>query len=306
MPLSVVIGIVKDDEGRIFITRRHGTLHLGGLWEFPGGKVEHGEMLHTALARELREEIGIEVAASMPLISFKYAYSECEVHLHVFEITQYTGKAESRLGQGWFWVKREDLKDYIFPAANRAILTAIYLPSFYAILNDDCGDLLAQLNHLFTQGVTLIQARLKNLSETEIREFLTVAHPLCNEKGVLLLVNSGTLKAVEMPCDGIHLTSYDLLTWDSRPENLRWLSASCHTEAELQHAERIGVDFVVLAPVLKTQTHLDAQPLGWEMFEQLVTECNVPVYALGGVTKLDLQTTKFAGGQGVAGIRTFL
>lgn len=306
MPLSVVIGIIKDNEERIFITRRHDTLHLGGLWEFPGGKVERGEMLNTALARELREEVGIEVVASMPLISFKYAYADRDVHLHVFEITQYTGKAQSKIGQGWIWVHRHDLKNYIFPAANRAILAAIYLPPFYAILNDDCEDLSANLQRLLNQGITLIQARLKNLSEEQVRDFFEIAYPLCQENNALLLVNSGTVKFTEMPCDGIHLTSIDLLTWDSRPENLHWLSASCHNQEELEHAQKIGVDFVVLSPVLKTQTHLETEPLGWEIFEKWVAECNVPVYALGGVQQTDSYTSKISGGQGIAGIRTFL
>lgn len=306
MPLSIVIGIIKDEDGKIFITRRHDTLHLGGLWEFPGGKVERGEMLNTALARELREEVGIEVIASMPLISFQYAYSEREVHLHVFEITQYMGKAQSQIGQGWIWVYHYDLKDYIFPAANRAILAAIYLPPFCAILNDDCEDLIANLEHLLSQGIKLIQARLKNLPEEKVREFFDLAYRLCEENEALLLVNSGTVKATEMCCDGIHLTSSDLLTWDSRPENLHWLSASCHNQEELEHAQKIGVDFVVLSSVLQTQTHLEAEPLGWEKFEQLVTLCNVPVYALGGLQKADLQTAKLRGGQGIAGIRTFL
>lgn len=306
MSLSVVIGIIKDEEGRIFITRRHDTLHLGGLWEFPGGKVERGEMLNIALARELREEVGIEVVTSMPLISFKYAYAEREVHLHVFEITQYMGKARSQIGQGWIWVHHHDLKDYIFPAANRAILTAIYLPPFYAILNDDVEDLLAQLKLFLSQGIKLIQARLKNLPENKVREFFECAYALCKKNNALLLVNSGTIKAVEMPCDGIHLTSSDLLSWDSRPENLHWLSASCHNQKELEHAQKIGVDFVLLSPVLKTQTHLDTESLGWGKFEKLVMLCDVPVYALGGMQKSDLQTAKFAGGQGIAGIRTFL
>jgi 8-oxo-dGTP diphosphatase len=305
MLLSVVIGIVKDKEGRIFITRRHDTLHLGGLWEFPGGKVERGEMLNTALSRELREEIGIEVISAVPLISFQHGYSERIVHLHVFEITEYTGDSKSLLGQGWTWVNRHELQHYIFPAANRAILTAIYLPPFYAILNDDCEDLVARLQHLFDEGITLIQARLKNLSEEKVREFLDIAYPLCKEKGVLLLINSGTIKAVEMPCDGIHLTSSDLAKWDSRPENLRWFSASCHNVEELKQAQKIGVDFVVLSPILKTKTHLEAEPLGWAVFKNLVEQCKVPVYALGGLEHGDLETARFAGGQGIAGIRTF-
>jgi 8-oxo-dGTP diphosphatase len=306
MTRSIVIGIIKNEVGEIFITRRHDTLHMGGLWEFPGGKVERGEMLNTALARELREEIGIEVITAEPLISFRYAYPDRKVHLHVFEITEYTGKAESRLGQGWSWVKRHNLTNYIFPAANWAILTAIYLPSYYAILNDDSDDLMTKLEHLLVDSITLIQARLKNLPETKVREFLTLAYPLCQQHGALLLVNSGTLKAIEMPCDGLHLTSEDLLTWDSRPENLRWLGASCHTQAELRHAEKIGVDFAVLAPILKTQTHPEKNPLGWGVCSKWIEECNMPVYALGGVKKDDLQTAKFAGGQGIAGIRAFL
>lgn len=306
MPLSIVIGIIKDEEGKIFITRRHDTLHLGGLWEFPGGKVERGEMLNTALTRELREEVGIEVISSMPLINFKYAYPEREVHLHVFEITQYTGKAQSQIGQGWIWVHRKDLKDYIFPAANRAILAAIYLSPFCAILNDDCENLLTQLELLLSQGIKLIQARLKNLQENQVREFFDMAYPLCEANEALLLVNSGTIKATEMFCDGIHLTSSDLLTWDSRPENLHWLSASCHNQKELEHAQKIGVDFVFLSPILKTETHLEAEPLGWEKFEKLAALSNVPVYALGGLKKGDLQMARFSGGQGIAGIRTFL
>lgn len=306
MPHSIVIGIVKDEDQKVFITRRHDTLHMGGLWEFPGGKVERGEQLNTALARELREEIGIEVLRAVPLISFQHTYPDRNVHLHVFEITEYSGKAQSKLGQGWVWVRRHELRNYIFPAANRAILMAIFLPAFYAILNDDCEDLLTRLHDFLDQGITLIQARLKNLPEEEVRAFFEIAYPLCKERGALLLVNSGTTRAIEMRCDGIHLTSNDLFDWDSRPENLHWLSASCHNQEELEQAQKIGVDFVVLSPVLKTQSHVNAQPLGWEEFEALVKKCSVPVYALGGLNKIDLEKVRIAGGQGIAGIRTFL
>lgn len=304
-PISIVIGVVKNAGGEIFITRRHENLHQGGLWEFAGGKVENTEILDAALTRELKEEMGVDVIQSAPLISLRHVYVDRTVQLHVFLITQFNGEPQSRLGQEWAWVNVNDLGKYEFPAANRAILTALSLPPYYAILNDDSENLLSNLKHLLAQNIKLIQARLKKLTESQVRDFLVVAYPLCRENGAWLLLNSGSAKAFEMTSDGVHLTSHDLLALNKRPENVHWLSASCHNLAELKQAENIGVDFVVLAPILKTQTHPDVEPLGWEVFSKWVAECNIPVYALGGVTKMDLQMANHFGGQGIAGIRTF-
>jgi 8-oxo-dGTP diphosphatase len=105
---------------------------------------------------------------------------------------------------------------------------------------------------------------------------------------------------------GIHLTSADLLARTKRPEGIRWCSASCHNLPELQHAEKIGVDFAVLAPVQATQTHQAAQAIGWHQFEHWVASVNMPVYALGGMSKADLTTARQAGGQGIAAISAFL
>jgi len=91
-----------------------------------------------------------------------------------------------------------------------------------------------------------------------------------------------------------------------RPENSKWLAASCHNLEQLQHAQNIGVDFVVLAPVLATQTHPSAASLGWEQFADLVAKVNLPVYALGGMTESSLSTARQSGGQGIAAIRVFL
>lgn len=305
MTISIVIGIVKNDAEEIFITRRHNNLHQGGFWEFAGGKVEQNETLKQALVRELKEEIGIDVLDSIPLIQLTHCYEDRIVTLNVFEITKYSGEPKSLLKQESEWVTISDLKNFVFPAANKAILTALRLPKFYAILNDDCEDLLVSLQHLLNQGITLIQARLKNLSEEKVLDFLDIAYPICERKGALLLVNSGILNAIEMPSDGIHLTSRDLLMWNTRPENTKWLSASCHNLEELEHAQKIGVDFVLLSPVLKTQTHLETMPMGWEMFEKLVNRCNVPVYALGGLQKTDLENARLIGAQGICGISAF-
>ena len=119
------------------------------------------------------------------------------------------------------------------------------------------------------------------------------------------MLNSAVKEAFELAIDGIHLTSFDLLKLNARPENLRWLSASCHNLEELQHAEKIGVDFVVIAPVLKTKTHPEIEPLGWDVFAKFVSTSNLPVYALGGLKKTDLEQAQNVGAQGIAGISTF-
>jgi 8-oxo-dGTP diphosphatase len=303
--ISIVIGIIKNNGGEIFITRRHNDLHQGGLWEFAGGKVENGETLQTALARELKEEIDITVVSAKPLICLQHDYSDRIVKLHVFEITEYAGIPQSLLGQESVWVKIADLDNYEFPAANRVILNALKLPNYYAILNDDSSDLILKLQHLLSQNIKLIQARLKNLTELQVLEFLEVALPLCQKNEAILLINSAVKKAFEMPSNGVHLTSFDLLNLKKRPENLTWLSASCHNLEELKHAEKMGVDFVVLAPVFKTKTHPETEPLGWNAFSEFVLEANLPVYALGGLQKSDLDTAKNCDAQGIAGISTF-
>ena len=66
------------------------------------------------------------------------------------------------------------------------------------------------------------------------------------------------------------------------------------------------MDFVVLAPVLATKTHPETEPLGWEQFEKLVSQVNLPVYALGGLSESSLDRVRQAGGQGVSAIRAFL
>ena len=154
------------------------------------------------------------------------------------------------------------------------------------------------------QGVKLIQARLKTLPPTAVATFIEQAYPLCKQQHALLLMNS----VVEYPAavDGIHLTSLHLMALTARPGNSKWLAASCHNLEQLQHAQNIGVDFVVLAPVLATQTHPGATSLGWEQFADLVAKVNLPVYALGGMTKSSLSTARQSGGQGIAAIRAFL
>ena len=321
-PLQVAAGVIKNAQGQILIALRHAKSHQGGLWEFPGGKIESGETPEQALKRELKEELDISVAKAKPLISVSYQYPELLVQLHVFLVEDFSGQVKSGEGQPILWVMAEDLPRYAFPAANQPIIKAAQLPAHYAILDDaDSDQLWANLLKILNSDVKLIQARLKRLTQEAVHDFLIRAYPLCKRNNAILLVNSAVkladLNAVhdinsvdrggyELLADGIHMTSAHLWACTRRPKNIRWLAASCHTREELQQAEKIGADFAVLAPVLATSTHPETEPLGWERFRQLVLDVNLPVYALGGMTQDCLSAAQHAGGQGIAGISAFL
>lgn len=306
-PLQVAVGVIKNLAGEVLLSQRHQTAHQGGLWEFAGGKFEAGETALQALARELFEELGITIQAVTPLITIKHSYADLIVHLHVFSVTAFLGTVTSREHQALQWVKPQNLSRYTFPAANQPIIRAVQLPPYYAILDDSEESLLInKLEAILLNGVTLIQARLKRLSALAVQHFLPQAYALCRQQGAILLLNSDVVNAEQYAIDGLHLSSQALLTWQHRPKGYRWLAASCHNAEELHHAQRIGVDFVVLAPVLTTPTHAQTTPLGWQKFAELIADTNLPSYALGGLTKTDLITAQNVGAQGIAAIRAFL
>jgi 8-oxo-dGTP diphosphatase len=304
--LQVAVGVIKNTDGEILIALRDESLHQGGLWEFPGGKIEAGETPEQALFRELKEELDIEPLSAAPLIKIHHCYPDLAVTLQVFLVDRFLGAAKGCLGQPIRWVKQNGLDRFAFPAANRPILTAALLPPYYAILDDQVSsDLMEDLHKLLAKGIKLIQARLKTSSRDRIAEFLSAAYPLCSERAASLLINSAADYG-QGKVHGLHLTAKDLLSLSERPPGWRWVAASCHNLPELEHAQKIGADFAVLAPVLSTQTHPETAALGWDKFAALVEQINIPAYALGGLKKEDLNTARHAGAQGIAGIRAFL
>ncbi len=305
--LQVAVGVIRNPVGQILISLRDKALHQGGLWEFPGGKIEVGETVLAALARELKEELAITVESARPLITIAHQYPDLAVKLRVFSVERFSGEVTSCEGQPFAWVKPDELANYDFPDANRAIVTAARLPCYYAILDDaDPTQLLIKLDKLLSKDITLIQARFKTLPVQAIETFLKQALPRCEAANARLLLNSDCSGADRFDHDGIHLTSKHLMRAKVRPAGKVWVGASCHNLNELCHAEQIGVDFAVLAPVLPTPTHPGAEILGWERFAGLVEHVNLPVYALGGLAKQDLIPAYDAGAQGIAGIRAFL
>ena len=97
-------------------------MHQGGRWEFPGGKVEAGETTSEALARELKEEVDLDIAGSNPWFELQYAYPEKTVLLDIHLVQDFAGEAKGLEGQPVRWVPLSELNQYQFPDANQPIL----------------------------------------------------------------------------------------------------------------------------------------------------------------------------------------
>jgi 8-oxo-dGTP diphosphatase len=124
----------------------------------------------------------------------------------------------------------------------------------------------------------------------------------CRLWQAMMVLNSDPRLAHTLGADGVHLTSARLMQTESRPD-LPWCGASCHDEAELQRAARLGLDYVVLGPVRPTPSHPGRTGMGWKAFRELGTNYPLPIYALGGLTSGDLITAWGQGAQGVAMMR---
>ncbi|GLS25567.1 8-oxo-dGTP diphosphatase MutT [Marinibactrum halimedae] len=127
--VKVAVGVIIRDQ-KILLSKRPDHLHQGGLWEFPGGKIENNETVEDALGRELAEELGVQVIRSESLMDVKHDYIDKSVLLQVHMVRHFIGgptEADTLGEEGQLvrWVPIEELDHYEFPAANQSILMAI-------------------------------------------------------------------------------------------------------------------------------------------------------------------------------------
>ena len=303
--IHVVAAAIENSKGEILIAKRPTHVHQGGLWEFPGGKVEANETIESALQRELLEELNIHVTNSTPLIQIEHHYPDKSVFLDVRHVITFTGTAIGNEGQDTQWVNKESLIDFEFPAANKSIINAILLPSEYLITPEhnivDRQWFLDTLESRLVEGIELLQLRAKSLSSDEFAVLYNQVKHLTSQYNTKLLVNTSLENAKQLGASGVHLTSTTLLETKSLPKNLT-IAASCHNANEIIKANELGVQFILISPVNHTSSHPEATPMGWDNFANLCRISTVPAFALGGMTTTDAVTAISHGGQGIAGI----
>jgi 8-oxo-dGTP diphosphatase len=300
--VSVAVAVLLRRDGRVLLAQRLPGTPYAGYWEFPGGKVEPGESIAHALARELDEELGIEVTRAAPWLTQRYVYPHAHVELSFFRVFAWRGEPTGRDGQAIAWQTPGAFDIEPLLPANAAILRALQLPPVYGIsMADELGEamFLERACSAIAGGLRLIQLREKTWPIERLRRLAGQLLPLAQAGGARVMLNGDAELARHLGCAGVHWPAATLLAAKARPEGLL-CAASCHDRAELERAAALELDFAVLGPVAPTPSHPDAVPLGWPGVARLLGGTPLPVYALGGLTRSDLDIAIRHGAHGVA------
>jgi len=302
----VAAAVITRADGRFLLAQRPAGKPYAGYWEFPGGKVEAGESPEHALARELHEELGIDVTRAYAWITRDYDYEHAAVRLRFFRVLDWRGEPHGKENQRFAWQSVDQLTVSPVLPANAPVFEALRLPHIYGISHAaEIGTehFMSRLENALQRGLRLVQVREKSLGERDQVEFAKRVTQHAHRHGARVLVNANVEVAGRVGADGVHLTAQQLMHFTRRPE-CPLVGASCHDEAELRQAVAIGADFVVLGPVQATLSHPGGPVLGWARFERMIAEYTLPVYALGGMCDADLERAWRAGAHGIAMMRS--
>ena len=314
--IHVAVAILqrKNEDGynQFLLTSRPQGKGWAGWWEFPGGKIEDGESPEHALTRELAEELGIKPTVTQQWLTRQYDYPALSqnghdapaktVLLHFYFVSAWQGEISPREGQQLSWQSAHHITVAPILPANAPIMHALALPPVYAISNiAEMGETpyLDALQAALNKGLRLVQIREKHLTKEEFVRVSAQIIKLAKPYNATVLISQDIALARDLGAQGVHLPSQDLLMLKTKPAGLM-VSASCHSEAELVHAEMLGLDFVVLSPVKSTQSHPEIDALGWKAFADMAQKTTLPVYALGGMTLTDLPIALSYGARGIA------
>jgi 8-oxo-dGTP diphosphatase len=303
--VEVVAAVLQRPDGSFLLAQRPAGKVYEGYWEFPGGKIEPGESAVSALARELHEELGIDVTRAHPWLTRDYDYEHADVRLRFYRVTEWSGDMHGRENQQFAWQPNGKLNVSPVLPANGPILRALALPHVYGISNaSEVGveTFLRRLERALKRGLRLVQIREKTLSPQALEGLAASTLALAQDYHATVLLNGDAAAASRLRVHGVHLTSQSLMALGARPDH-EWVAASCHDEHELARAAALGLDFVVLGPVAETASHPGATLLGWERFRALVRDYPLPVYAIGGLRPEHLSEAWDAGAHGIAAIR---
>lgn len=332
--LAIIPAGLDAHGGRLYwLERRPSGVDFGGMLAFPGGKILAGETPPQGLVREIKEELGLNVTQATLLIEIPWVYlndvpaKSKHLRFWVYRVDAWDGPKGNLMhgleGQTLQLVLIEGSQARALmaqlPAANRGMIAALCLPP-RMVITPPC--------ELGSTGFDAWLARLQHTAETLNRRFKQAAliqlRPqrqlslpewqravaVVQAEQVMAWVNADLATAWACAADGVHLNRERLFTVE--PEAVlawqnqnRWVSAAGHNVQEIERAHQLGVDAVLISPVLPTLSHPNASGIGWAGFAALARLATMPAYALGGMSEACLAEAQAQGAQGIAGIRGF-
>lgn len=299
---------------RVLLSQRRPGKHLAGSWEFPGGRVEPGESEYSALQRELKEELGITIHAAERWCTLTHRYPEKTVCLKIYRVTDWSGVASGLEGQAIEWVPWHAVPERPMPPADQALLKLFGMSPCYLM------DQVSELGWTFEGLLQAWEARIAAIAQTPWSEASWLVQwtgprndesdqamalgqaAVCSAKraGHVCLVDGTEAWAKRLGADGVALSKAHGMALTQRPKDLVWAAMACDDDASLQHATRLGLDFVLLSPLRAASVQHSNSPLGGGAFEALVEHAGVPVIAVGGLAVDDLAWVRSLGGFGIA------
>ena len=298
------IALIKNNTDYLFSRRIKKPFH--NHYEFPGGKIENRETPEEALARECYEELDIEIIENIYHGSITHRYDKLSVRLHIFEIIKYIGKIKPNEKQELKYINHAT-SNLLFLESTSRVLNRLKLRELFFITPRNINKILKQFASL-DQCNSFVRLRSHDYSRTEYILAAKTLSTICLQKNIPFIIDKKFMNDLNhIKYDGIHFTSNELdeLTRNEMiiRKNGYTYSASCHSLENIITANKNNFDFIVISPVIYSKYLTDE--LGWEKFSSLVSESNMPTYALGGLKPNDLSLCKSFGGFGVSGISRF-
>ncbi len=303
--VEVAAAVIQRADGSFLLGQRPAGKVYAGYWEFPGGKVEPGEPVASALARELREELGIEVVRAYPWIVQRFVYPHAHVQLHFYRVVQWRGEPHPREEQALAWTSIDNQRLAPILPANGPVLKALALPTELAITcTAEIGveRQLQRVDEALAAGLRLLMIRERHLADARWFPFAASVVERARAYGAKAIVNDDPARAAALDADGIHLNANELMRTAQRPSSAL-CGASCHDAVQLAHARALELDYAIVGPVLPTASHPGAPGIGWGRFAKLVCGCTMPVFAIGGMQPAHLTRAWESGAHGIAMMR---
>jgi 8-oxo-dGTP diphosphatase len=309
--IHVAAGLIMREDGWLLLAQRPDDKPWPGWWELPGGKIEAGETVLDALARELDEELGIGVTKAAPWVTYTHEYPKNIVRLAFCRVTGWTGVPQGVEGQTLAWVDpRAPLPISPLLPATEPPLRWLQLPDRYLVssIGGAAGlpAFMNTLNAALERGIRLVQFREPGLEGDGAHQAFRQVLDACRRHGARCLVNSRHPESWRTEADGVHWRAADARRQaadmaDPAPKRLN--AVSVHNADDLAAARALGADFAVLGHVLETPSHPGQPPLGWERFAQLQENAGLPLFAIGGQSSATFDQAWRHGAHGIAGIR---